>query len=159
MTNENYEVKNEIITAEDVAGVDLMAGLNNPTETFYCSIVNDGTRKAQVKIYNAINVVDENLADHINEVLEIVNVVAHPVELADEETGEKFTALRTVLIDKNGVSYGAVSGGITNSLARIFAIVGKPDGQAWEKEPVKIKVKQIQTRNGNNKVNTIELVG
>ena len=51
------------------------------------------------------------------------------------------------------------SSGITNSLARIFALIGKPDGGAWEKEPVKMKVKQVQTRNGNNKVNTIELVG
>ena len=148
-----------VVVKEDIAGVDLMAQLNEPNEQFYCSIVNDGTRASQIKIYNAINSVDETLAEHINEVLEIVNIVAHPIELTDEETGEIFTALRTVLIDKNGISYGAVSGGITNSLARIFAIVGKPDGGAWEDEPVKIKVKQVQTRNGNNKVNTIELVG
>lgn len=157
MTNEN-ENKMMVVT-NDVASVSLVDQLKNPLSEFYCSIENDGSRKSQIKIYNAVNSVNEQLADHINEVLEIVNIVAHPVELLDEETGESFTALRTVLIDKNGVSYGAVSGGITNSLARIFAIVGMPDNKAWEKEPVKIKVKQIQTRNGNNKVNTIELVG
>lgn len=153
------ENKVMVVNTEDVAGVSLMEQLHNPTEQFYCSIVNDGSRKSAIKIYNAINSADEQLADHINEVLEIVNIVAHPVELVDEEDGEVFTALRTILIAKDGKAYSAVSGGITNSIARIFAIVGKPDGGAWEKEPVKIKVKQVQTRNGNNKVNTIELVG
>ena len=148
-----------VVAKDDLAGVSLMEQLQNPTEQFYCSIKNDGTRKSAIKIYNAINNADEPIAKHINEVLEIVNIVAHPVELLDEETGEIITALRTVLIAKDGKAYNAVSGGITNSLARIFAIVGKPDGGAWEKEPVKIKVKQVQTRNGNNKVNTIELVG
>ena len=153
------ENKKLVVATEDVASVTLVDQLKNPMSEFYCSIPNDGTRKSAIKIYNAINSADEQLADHINEVIEIVNVVAHPVELIDEINGEVFTSLRTILISKDGTAYSAVSSGITNSLAKIFAIVGMPDNGAWEKEPIKIKVKQVQTRNGNNKVNTIELVG
>lgn len=143
---------------QDVASVSILDQFKNPDGQFYCSLKNDGTRKSQVAIYNAINGADESVADHINEVLEIVNVVAHPVTLPDEETGEIVEALRTVLIDKNGKAYVAVSGGIANALSRIMSIVGEPTNGAWEKEPVKMKIKQVKTRNGNNKVNTIELV-
>ena len=142
----------------DVAKVDLVEELKNPNGKFYCSITNDGTRKSAVAIYNAINSADESIADHIGEVLEIVDVVAHPVSIADEETGEIIDCLRTVLIDKHGKSYTATSQGITNSLARVFSLIGMPDDGSWKNEPVKMKIKQVKTRNGNNKVNTIELV-
>ena len=156
--NNMTELKNEVIVAQDVASVDLVEQLKNPNGQFYCSITNDGTRKSAIAIFNAVNSADESLGDHIGEVLEIVNVVAHPVELLDEDTGEVVTALRTVLVAKDGKTYTAVSQGITSALSRIFSIVGMPDGGAWEKEPVKMKIKQVKTRNGNNKVNTIELV-
>lgn len=150
--------KNEIAVVQDVASVDLVEQLKNPNGQFYCSIKNDGTRKTKIAIFNAVNGADESIADHIGEVLEVVNVVAHPVELVDEETGVVVNALRTVLIDKNGKTYTAVSQGITSALSKIFSIVGSPEDGAWEKEPVKMKIRQVKTRNGNNKVNTIELV-
>ena len=146
------------IVKQDVARVDLVEDLKNPTGKMYCSIADDGTRASKVNIFNAINGADEQVADHIGEVLEIVDVVAHPVELADEETGEIVECLRTVLIDKSGKTYVAVSQGITSALSKVFSIVGMPDGGAWHKEPVKMKIKQVKTRNGMNKVNTIELV-
>ena len=146
---------NNELTVMDNASVDLVEQLKNPNGKFFCSIQDDGTRKTKVAIYNAINGADESLGEHINEVLEIVDVVAHPVTLVDEETGEINEVLRTVLIDKNGKAYTAVSEGVTNSLARIFSIIGMP---SWKDEPVKMKLKQIKTRNGNNKVNTLELV-
>ena len=150
----NETTKNELMV-NDVASVDLVEQLKNPAGSFFCSIKDDGSRKSKVKIYNAISAVDESLADHIGEVLEVVDVIAHPVTLTDEKTGEIFEALRTVLVTKDGKSYEAVSNGITNSLSRIFSIVGMP---SWVEEPVKMKIKQVKTRNGNNKVNTIELV-
>lgn len=150
--------KQELVLSQDVARVDLVEQLKNPNSQFYCSIKNDGTRKTKVAIFNAVNGADESIADHIGEVIEVVNVVAHPVELLDEETGEVVNALRTVLIDKNGKTYTAVSQGITSALSKIFSIIGTPEDGAWEKEPVKMKIRQVKTRNGNNKVNTIELV-
>ena len=151
--------KQEImVTGGDIANVSLVDELKNPMGNFYCSIPDTGDRKTKVAIFNAINGADEQVADHIGETLSIVNVVAHPITLVDESTGEIVECLRTVLIDDKGKSYVAVSQGIASALSRIFSIVGSPDGGAWEKEPVKMKIKQVKTRNGNNKVNTIELV-
>lgn len=156
LTNESIE-ENElmIVQKNDIASVDLIGELKNPDSVFYCSIKDDGTRKSKIAIYNAINTKDEQLSDHIGEVLEITDVVAHPVRLVNSETGEIVNALRTVLIDTKGVRYGAVSQGITSSLQKIFAIIGMP---SWADEPVKMKVKQVKTNNGVNKVNTIELI-
>lgn len=158
MTNANtntQETTAMVVNTGDMASIDLVEQLKNPNSGFYSSIVDDGKRATKIAIYNAINSADESLADHIGEVLEIVDVVAHPVTLVQEETGENIEALRTVLIDKNGKSYTAVSQGVTSALSRIFSIVGMP---SWKDEPVKMKIKQIKTNNGNNKVNTIELV-
>ena len=144
-----------VVVREDIPTLDLMEQLKNPTASFFCSIKDDGSRKSKIAIYNAINSADKSLAEHIGEVLEVTNVIAHPVRLADEVTGEIIESLRTVLITKDGTSYTAVSEGITNSLSRVFSIIGMPP---WNDEPVKMKVKQVKTRNGNNKVNTLELV-
>lgn len=151
------ENTNELMTT-DVASVDLVEQLKNPDGKFYCSIKDDGKRETKITIYNAINSPSKTLAEMKGKTLEIVNVVAYPISITNEETGEIITCLRTILIDKKGVGYAAVSQGITNSLARIFSIVGTPDNGAWEKEPVKMEVKEVNTRNGNNKVNVIELV-
>lgn len=150
---ENKEVM--VINRNDLASTDMMSMLQNPGEKFFCSIKDDGTRASKVKIYNAINNAEKTLADVIGKPLDIVDVVAHPITLPDEETGEVINTVRIVLIDKNGVGYTAVSQGILNSLARIFQIVGTP---SWKDEPVKMEVKQVQTRNGMNKVNTLVLL-
>lgn len=154
MVAENTE-NTEIMVAEGYASLDIVEQFKNPAGKFFSSLQDDGTRKSKVAIYNAINNADEQIADHINKILEIVDVVAFPVELADEDTGEIIQCLKTVLVDKYGKTYTATSQGIANSLSRIFSIVGMP---SWKDEPVKMKIKQVTTRNGNNKVNTIELV-
>lgn len=144
-----------VAVANDFATVDIVEQFKNPMGQFFCSIPDDGSRKTKVAIFNAINNANEQIADHINEVLEIVDVVAFPVDVVDEDTGEIVTCLKTILIDKKGVSYSATSQGIANALSRVFSLVGMP---SWADEPVKMKIVQIKTRNGNNKVNTIELV-
>lgn len=154
MNTMNTESK-EMVVMSDMAKVDLIENLKNPDSNLFCSLQDDGTRKSKVAIYNAINNADERLSEHIGETLEIIDVVAHPVQLIDEQTGEAVECLRTVLIDKKGTSYTATSAGVANSLQRIFSLIGFP---SWKDEPVKMKVKQVNTRNGNNKILTIELV-
>lgn len=159
MENTNTVVENTAVAVvQDMARVDLVEQLKNPNGKFFCSIKDDGSRKSKVAIYNAINNPEKRIADMINTVIEAVNVVAFPVSLVNEETGEINDCLSTVIIDKNGVGYAATSEGITNSLSRIFSIVGMPNDGAWEKEPVKMKIRQINTRNGDNKILSIELV-
>ena len=146
---------NEIMTInrEDIAIPSQLDSLTNPGNSFYCSIPNDGTRAAQVKIYNAVNNKGDALDDHKGEVLGIVDIAAHPVSIVDENTGEVVEALRVVMIDKNGKNYDAVSQGIASSLNKIFSIVGQPSYNP----PLRLKVVEQKTRKGF-KTNTIELV-
>lgn len=146
-----------VINTADVAAPSLLNALENPAGKLFCSIENDGTRKSAVKVYNAINGAAEQLSDHLNEVLEIVDVVAHPLLLANPETGETNECLRTVLLTADGVGYQAVSEGIVSSLSKIFSIVGMPTGGAWREEPVKVKPVQLTTSN-KRKVLTLEMV-
>ena len=150
--SENKEIMT--VNREDLAAPAQLDLLTNPGNSFFCSIPNDGTRKSAVAIYNAINNKGESLDDHKGEIIEAVNVAAHPVTLTDENTGEIVEALRVVIIDKNGKNYDAVSQGIASSLQKIFGIVGMPP---WNDEPLKIKVVEQKTRKGF-KTNTIELV-
>lgn len=141
------------INREDLAPVNLLDTLNNPGNSFLCSIADDGTRASKVKIFNAINQKGESLDDHKNEVLKIVDVAAHPVTLTDENTGEIVEALRIIMIDEKGRNYDAVSQGIASSLQKVFAIVGPAP---WT-PALSLKIVEQKTRKGF-KTNTIELV-
>ena len=156
MSKENKELTS--VNRQDLASADMMELLTNVDNNFYCSMSDDGTRKSKIKIYNAINNAEKSLNDMIGKRLDIVDVVAYPVEIVDDESGEIVKTVRTVLIDKNGVGYSAVSAGVTNSLNKIFGIIGTPEGGAWHTEPVAMEVRQIKTRNGQNKVNTLWLI-
>ena len=151
MENQNNEMM--LINKEDIAGAQALDALNNPGASFFCSIPNDGSRAATVAIYNAINNKGESLDDHKGEVINMVNVAAHPVSLTDEKTGEVINALRMVIIDDQGRNFDAVSQGIASSMEKIFAIVGP----APFDPPLAIKVVEQKTRSGF-KTNTIELV-
>lgn len=143
-----------MVNKNDIASVDALEILKNPSQNFFCSIQDDGTRQSKIRIYNAVNSAEEQLIDHINEELDIVDVVAHPVVLPDMQTGEMIQCLRTVLIDVNGIGYQAVSEGVTSSLGKIFAIVGLP---SWVDDPLRVKVKQLTTKKGF-KVTNLELI-
>lgn len=147
--------KNELMTIDrnDLAPANALEMLANPEASFFCSIPNDGSRAAAIAIYNAVNSKGESLDDHKGEILEVVNVAAHPVSLVDENTGELVNALRMVVIDKDGKNYDAVSQGIVSSFQKIFGIVGQPPFNP----ALKIKVVEQKTRKGF-KTNTIELV-
>jgi len=146
-----------VAEAKDEIALVTPAQLMNPTSTaMYCSLKDDGSAKSKADIYNAINSPDEKLAEHIGEVIELVHILAHEVQLPDEETGEIIRCLRCVLVDKAGKTYEAVSGGVANSISRMLQIFGQPE--TWT-APIKVKAKQKATRNGNNKVTTLEIVG
>ena len=149
--NENKELM--VANSADVAGAGMLSAFQNTETSVFASIKDDGSRESKVAIFNAVNAPNEKLDDHKGEVLAIRDVVAHPISLVDENTGELVNALRCVLIAEDGTGYEAVSMGIASSLQKIFAIVGQP---TWE-PALKLKVVEQKTRKGF-KTNTIELV-
>ena len=162
MKKENIEsaevatVENGVVAVENTGDIASFTidDLTNVNASFFCSIEDDGTRESKVKIYNALNTQGEQLSDHINEELKIVDVSAHTINVVDKATGELSQTLRTVLIAEDGTTYQAVSGGVISSLQKIFAIVGFP---TWKDEPVILKPINVKTNNGY-KVLTLELV-
>lgn len=168
MNNKNMTenvAETEVVTADttEIAEVVPASGFNavsvselaNPSESaMYCSIHTDGSMTSKAAIFNAVNSPDRKLSEYIGEVINLKDIVAHPIQLIDENTGELLDALRVVLIDANGTSYEAVSNGVANAINRILQIFGQPD--TWA-EPIKVKPVQKQTRNGNNKVTTLKI--
>lgn len=162
MKNQNIEntevatIDNGVVAVENNGDIVTYTidDLTNVNSSFFCSIKDDGTRESRVKIYNALNTQGEQLSDHINEELEIVDISAHTIKVVDNSTGELTQTLRTVLIAKDGTTYQSVSSGVISSLQKIFAIVGFP---SWVDEPVIVKPVNVKTNNGF-KVLTLELV-
>ncbi|TSI12489.1 hypothetical protein FOT98_18375 [Bacillus sp. HY001] len=100
-------------------------------------------RKSAVKVYNAINMAENPLADHKGEVLSITDMVAHAITLQDDITKEDVNALRVVLIAEDGKAYHAISEGIVGSMQRIISIVGQaPWTPALKVVPVEVKTRK-----------------
>lgn len=150
--NQNQTTEMAIITP-DIPSVDMLATLSTPAAAFFSSIKDDGSRESRIKIYNAVNSSDQKIDDHIGEVFNLRDVVAHPVRLVDEKTGEVTDSVRTILIMEDGSTYAAVSEGIVGSLSKLFAIVGAPTYEP----ALPITVKKLKTRRGYY-TNVIEIV-
>lgn len=132
------------------------------------SSFNPKDMELKVKLYNAINSPDKKLGDCINQEITMRDVVVSVVQLnaknddddhsgrgsrmkppaawEDENTeyGKKTTSYRVVIIDKDGVSYTATSNGIYNSINHMRNIFGTLHFD----EGLRVKVNQIQTKNG-----------
>ncbi|KAA0817067.1 hypothetical protein EI975_21260 [Bacillus licheniformis] len=143
---------NEVSVREDVATFSPTV-FEQPTQQIF-STINAETRADKIKVYNAVSNAEESLSEHIGEVIEVTDMVAHPVTLMDEATGEEIQAMRVVLLTADGVGYHSVSQGIVQSLQRIIALVGMGP---WDKEPLKIVPKQVTTRR-KFKTLTLQLV-
>ena len=159
--NEAIPTTSSIIPATEVESRDeigtmlTVADFSNPANSNIFTTIEGTDRKSKVAVYNAISAPDKKIAECIGEVIEIKDFVVHEVQVLDENTGELTNLLRTVIISSDGTSYEAVSIGIANSLQRLIAFLGKPS--EWD-EPVKVKIKQKKTRNGDNKVTLLEIV-
>lgn len=117
-------------------------------KTQFCSLIAE-TQEAKVKLYNAMNNPDKRLADCINMTVEAKDLYIEVVNCTNEETGEVTACPRIVIIDKDGVSYQAVSLGIYSALKKIIQVFGAP---TWA-VPVKLEIKQITK--GNKKMLTL----
>lgn len=148
--NEN---RNEMMIREEIATPSMVDTLKNPTSVFFSSIENDGTRETQIKIYNAVSGEGENVSDHLKEVIEVENIVAHPVQMVDEKTGEITDALRIVLVSPDGTTYSSVATGVLSSMQKIMGIIGSAP---WT-PALKIMPVEVKTRNGYKTI-TLSLV-
>lgn len=144
----------EMVVSEEVSHMTPAQLMSGGGTEMYCSVINDGSMQNKAKVYNMINNPDKRISDVIGEVIQMKDILAHNIDVISEETGEIMKALRVVIIDADGISYEAVSQGVSNSLQRIMDIFGQPN--TWE-APIPVKAVQKSTRNGNNKVTILKV--
>lgn len=120
------QANHEVMVREDVVNADAISPqiFEDTGQVFFSSIQGED-RETKIKQYNAINGSENAISDHVGEVLEITDMVAHAITLEDEVTKEDVNALRVVLLDKDGNAYHAVSQGIVSSLQKIIGTVGQ----------------------------------
>lgn len=103
--------------------------------TRFVTSINMDTPEGAIDAYNALSDADD-VRDHLGEVLEVVDFAAEPTEIEDEN-GVIVTAIRTVLIMKDGKALQSCSDQLVRSLNRLFVMLGTPD--KW-KTPVKLVI-------------------
>ncbi|MFD8693182.1 hypothetical protein [Streptomyces sp. NPDC059651] len=145
MTNtiKNTENTTDVLATEDIATASPSIFEQGTQQMF--STIQATDRKSSIKLYNAVSNAEHSLSDHIGEVIEITDMVAHAVELEDEVTKETIQAMRVVLLTADGQGYHSVSQGVASSLQRIIGIVGQGPGTD---EPLKVVPKEVKTRRG-----------
>ena len=133
------EKKNDVaITASDNA-FDIPTGYVN---TF--NLDTDEGKKSVLKAYNS----SEPLNNHVDEVLQICDVMTTPGTRRGRNGIPDMPCQNTYLIDVNGVAYFSQSDGVARSLQMFIALY--PDfGKSTEKGCVELKCIEQPMNNGN----------
>jgi hypothetical protein len=148
MTEQNKETA--LVATE--GGTSLQESFEGAADVFYCSIPNDGSRETAIKIYNAMNNTTGKIVD-LKAPIIVTDIIAHNIQLVDEETGEMNDATRCVLITEDGQGYECVAGGVVSSIKKIVGIVGRAP---WT-PGIKMMPREVRTRKGYRTL-TIELI-
>lgn len=127
----------ESMELANVNTTNLAMEMSQGAASMYCSL-KAGTREEKARVFNASNNPTHKVGDFINQVIEVKDVLCEVVNVDGEE------AIRTVLIDKNGESYQAVSAGIFNALKKAVQMFGTP---TWD-EPLPVLIKQVKVGKG-----------
>ena len=77
------------------------------------------------KMFNAMNVTDFSLSDHLDEPIHVVDYLIHDCEISDDN-GEMQETKRLVIFDKDGKTYSTVSNSAYDSFGKIITIFGEP---------------------------------
>jgi hypothetical protein len=110
----------------------------------FCSIdAVDPETKAIV--FNAANNPDHKVKEFVNKQIDVKDIYAEIIEIANEETGEITKVPRIVLIDATGLAYECVSVGMYSAIRKLVAIYGAP---TWE-PPLTVTVKQKSVGKGS----------
>lgn len=106
--------------------------------------IDTSTQEGKMKLYSALQD-SEKLDEHLNEPLDVVNVIAQRVAVANEESGEMNESARVIIVTEDGTSYSATSPTLLSAFNTLFGIFGTPD--TWA-EPMKLKVIEGKSRKG-----------
>ena len=128
---------NEIELAQ--SGNNFSANGGNAVTHFFDTSTMDG----KMALYNAMQTPDK-VDDHLNEELDVTNVLAQAVEVMNNETGEMRQSTRVVVVAEQG-NYAAASPPLAHAFGNLFTVFGTPN--TWA-EPLKLKIVERKSRNG-----------
>lgn len=97
------------------------------------------------KVFELIQTSTGAVADLIGKQIAVKHIVAHSVEIVDEDTGEVTDADRIVLVTPDGQSFACVSNGVRRSLQMIMALTNSMP--PWDPAMV-LEVSQKNTNKG-----------
>lgn len=132
------EKNNELVQQQDAA-LSLTQGSGNISTS-----VDMSTEEGKLRVFGALQD-SQKIEDHLNEDINLKDVVMQTVDVVNESTGEVDSAVRTTLIDDKGKAYSATSSELVKSLRTMMGIWGEPN--TWEK-PIKVKVTTGKSRKG-----------
>ncbi len=124
------------------------------TDMEYVKVFAPGFEMDDVDAYNALQSPAKTVNDCIGDTFNLCGLIAHPVQVVNEATGELVPAPRIVLIGNNGESYVSVSKTLFSSLKNLFAMYRRPE--SWPKDGIPVKLKQFSK--GNKRYFSIELI-
>lgn len=126
------------VTAITANPFDDIAGELTSRTQMYSSMSADTPEKRAI-LFKAMNNPDKHLGDIVGETIYVTDLFCESVMIANKDTGEESPAVRTVLIDKDGLGYASVSKGIFSAVKKLIMLCGQP---TWE-TPIPLKIAQI----------------
>lgn len=129
-----YIMANDVEVYAGTATIDAVDKLASGKASVFSTISGDDAA-SRMAVFEATTA-SVPLAENLNKVIELANIVVQVIDLTDEETGEVQTVPRTVLIAKDGTAYHAISQGVFKSVENLLGILGMPETWAG---PVRLK--------------------
>ena len=128
--------------------------LQESSKQMYCSM-EVKTAEDKKKLYNILGNCDFRLSDKLDTEILLKDVLVQKFTNVDDETGAVEEKYRVILVDNDGKTYASGSKGLYRSLGQLLAIMGEPS--TWS-EPIKIKVVQVDVKNGAGKTFVIKTI-
>lgn len=154
---EVVETEQEITDAEffgkdvvEVKGDNGGVGIFNPDSIAFYTSIDRSTLDGKAKVFKALGNSDFSLKNVVEKkVMLVTDIVAHNVELTNEQTGLTETADRIILVMEDGQTVSGCSKGFKSSVTNMLAVYGKPPFSP----ALPIVVMGVQTRKGRETFN------
>lgn len=138
---------------QPISAREQVENLNNGALTVFSTYKTDD-QEGKMNLFIALSDAG-SLGEHLNETINLANVVAQVVEVNDENNGT-IEAVRVILIDDEGRAYAGVSNGLLKAIQNMFQVIGLP--HQWEGGMIPVRVVREKARSGWY-FHTIKLAG
>lgn len=130
-----YGDENYVMMNQEFDVMSLMA-----VETNYVKIFAPNFHMDEADLYNSVQSPAKTVSDSIGDTFNLMGVIAHPVQVIDERTGEIIPSPRIILLGSEGESYVSVSKTMFSSLKNLFAMYKNPAD--WSENGIPVKLRQ-----------------